>query len=189
MSGAHGGTYTGRETRFVASLPTHVDEIAELGGDCVNRRRTICGERGARLYGGTTAAEERGGQPSRAASNSRSTRRSMIPGRSCSTSGTRARTPSRPTGGRRTSRRSSSSRSCRSWTSVLGHVWNHCPPNFAGARSEKADADVRPSVTDGEAYRGKAGSRCGSQTSRRGLLRGWVNGLLSRLFHPLDALT
>jgi quinol monooxygenase YgiN len=33
----------------VASFPTHVEEIAELGGDCVNRRRTICGERGARL--------------------------------------------------------------------------------------------------------------------------------------------
>jgi quinol monooxygenase YgiN len=32
----------------VASFPTHVEEIAELGGDCVNRR-TICGERGARL--------------------------------------------------------------------------------------------------------------------------------------------
>src|SRR5215204_2053893 len=66
MSGAHGGTYTGRETRFVASFPTHVEEIAELGGDRVNRRRTICGERGARLDGGTTAAEERGGQPCRA---------------------------------------------------------------------------------------------------------------------------
>src|SRR5215204_7772563 len=34
--------------------------------DCVNRRRTICGERGARFYGGTTAAEERGVQPCRA---------------------------------------------------------------------------------------------------------------------------
>src|SRR5215211_2479391 len=66
MSGTHGGTHTGCETWFVASFPTHVEEIAELGGDCVNRRRTICGERGARLYGGTTAAEERGGQPCRA---------------------------------------------------------------------------------------------------------------------------
>src|SRR5215211_7759581 len=66
MSGTHGGTHTGRETRFVASFPTHVEEIAELGGDRVNRRRTICGERGARLDGGTTAAEERGGQPCRA---------------------------------------------------------------------------------------------------------------------------
>src|SRR5829696_8251506 len=66
MSGAHGGTYTGRETRFVASFPTHVEEIAEHGGDRVNRRRTICGERGERLDGGTTAAEERGGQPCRA---------------------------------------------------------------------------------------------------------------------------
>src|SRR5215211_7807662 len=66
MSGTHGGTHTGRETRFVASFPTHVEEIAELGADCVNRRRTICGERGARRYGGTTAAEERAGQPCRA---------------------------------------------------------------------------------------------------------------------------
>jgi hypothetical protein len=115
----------------------------------------------------------------RGASNSRSTRRSTIPGRSCSTSGTRARTPSRPTGGRRTSRTSSSSRSCRSWTSVLGHVWNRCPPNFIErsfgetrrrGKVRKAEADVRPPVADGEAYRGQAVFRCASQTSRRGLL-------------------
>src|SRR5215211_4073197 len=102
--------------------------------------------------------------PSLAASNSRSTRRSTILGRSCSTSATRARTPSKPTGGRRTSRTLSSSRSCRSFRSVLGHVWNRCPPNFTErtlgetrcqGKVRKAEADVRAPVADGEAYRGK----------------------------------
>jgi hypothetical protein len=61
---------------------------------------------------------------------------------------------------------------------VLGHVWNRCPPNFIErtigetrrrSKVRKWEADVRPPVADGEAYRGKAVSRCGSQTSRRGL--------------------
>jgi hypothetical protein len=48
---------------------------------------------------------------------------------------------------------------------VLGHVWNRCPPNFTErtfaesrgrGKVRKAEADVRPPVADGEAYRGKA---------------------------------
>jgi hypothetical protein len=46
---------------------------------------------------------------------------------------------------------------------VLGHVWNRCPPNFTErtfgetrrGKIRKAEADVRPPVADGEAYRGK----------------------------------
>jgi hypothetical protein len=57
---------------------------------------------------------------------------------------------------------------------VLGHVWNRCPPNFTErtfgetrrrGKIRKAEADVRPPVADGEAYRGQAVSRHVSQTS------------------------
>src|SRR5215218_3330447 len=199
MSGAHGGTYTGHETRFVASFPTHVEEIAELGGDCVNRRRTICGERGARLHGGTTAAEERGGQSCRAGLP----RILGLPGdrRSPSVPALRAlhergRLPGPPAnaalrGHHRAAGRAAPGGACLDTCGTAAHVTSPKAPSArpAGARSEKAEADVRPPVADGEAYRGKAGSRHVSQTSRRGLLRGWVNSLLNRLFHPLIALT
>jgi hypothetical protein len=65
---------------------------------------------------------------------------------------------------------------------VLGHVWNRWPPNFtertlgetSRGKVRKAEADVRPPVADGEAYRGKDVSRHASQTSRRGLhLSAW----------------
>ena len=61
---------------------------------------------------------------------------------------------------------------------MLGHVWNRCPPKFTErtfgesrrrGKVRKSEADVRPPVADGEAYRGKAVSRHASQTSRRGL--------------------
>ena len=46
---------------------------------------------------------------------------------------------------------------------MLGHGWNRCPPNFTErtfgetrrGKVRKAEADVRPPVVDGEAYRGK----------------------------------
>ena len=56
---------------------------------------------------------------------------------------------------------------------MLGHVWNRWPPNFtertfgetSRGKVRKAEADVRPPVADGEAYRGKDVSRHASQTS------------------------